>query len=56
MKNMSLLMIVLKLVIVIAILLTGINFFLKPEFFKSINLDYEHNDFCQTKSNRLFSM
>ena len=51
MKNMSLLMIVLKLVIVIAILLTGINFFLKPEFFKSINLDYEHNDFCQTKSN-----
>ena len=51
MQNMYLLMIVLRLIIVIIILLTGISIFLKPELLKSINLDYEFNDFCQTNRN-----
>jgi len=44
-------MVVINLIIVIIILLTSISFFLKPEIFKTITLDYEFNDFCQTNHN-----
>ena len=44
-------MVVIKLFIIIVILLTAVGILLIPELFKSINLDYEINDFCQTNQN-----
>ena len=48
---MSIYMLVVKLLIAFMILLTGAAILLIPELFKSINLDYEFNDFCQTYQN-----
>ena len=48
---MSIYLVVVKLVISFVILLTGAGILLIPELFKSINLDYEINDFCQTNKN-----
>jgi hypothetical protein len=44
-------MVVVKLLISFVILLTGAAILLIPELFKSVNLDYEYNDFCQTNQN-----
>ena len=35
----------------IIILLIGISILLQEDLFKTINLNYETNDFCQTKAN-----
>ena len=43
--------ILLKLIIVIIIQLMGVNILLKEDLLKSINLDFETNDFCQTMNN-----
>jgi hypothetical protein len=48
---MSIYMFVVKLLISFVILLTGAAILLIPELFKSVNLDYEYNDFCQTNQN-----
>ena len=40
-----------KLIIVIIIQLIGIGILLKEDLLKSINLDFETNDFCQTINN-----
>jgi len=48
---MSIYMVIVKLLISFVILLTGAAILLIPELFKSINLDYEFNDFCQTNQN-----
>ena len=48
---MSIYLVVVKIIISFVILLTGAGILLIPELFKSINLDYEINDFCQTNTN-----
>ena len=50
-KCSSICMILIKLIFVIFILLLGVNILLKPDLFKSITLDYEFNDFCESKTN-----
>ena len=47
-KGQQILLVVIKLIIVIAIQMIGIAVLLIPDLFKSITLDYEVNDFCQT--------
>ena len=42
------LLILVKLIFVIIILFMGVNVLLREDLLKSINLDYETNDFCQT--------
>ena len=44
-------LIIIKLIVVILIQLMGVNILLREDLLKSINLDFETNDFCQTMSN-----
>ena len=51
-KNFKILiLIIIKLIITIIIQLIGINILLNENIFKSINLDFESNDFCQNIKN-----
>ena len=50
-KGNNILRVLLNLIIIVVIMLTGINILLKEDLLKSVNLDYETNDFCQTINN-----
>ena len=50
-KCKIILLISIKLIIIIIIQLLGVGILLKEDLLKSINLDYEQNDFCQTIKN-----
>ena len=50
-KCKIILLISIKLIIIIVIQLFGVGILLKEDLLKSINLDYEQNDFCQTIKN-----
>jgi hypothetical protein len=50
-KSKSFFLVYVNMISVILILLIGIKILLKEDLLKSINLDYETNDFCQTMKN-----
>ena len=50
-KCKIILLILIKLIVIIVIQLLGVGILLKEDLLKSINLDYEQNDFCQTIKN-----
>ena len=50
-KNKNIFFVFINMMLVVLIILIGINILLKGDLLKSINLDYETNDFCQTIKN-----
>ncbi len=50
-KSKNIFLVFLNMIVVVLILLTGVNILLKEDLLKSINLDYQTNDFCQTIKN-----